>query len=774
MKKLSSSKLTPFFLTGVVILLFFLPRVYFGLVPIPSDALLGLYHPFRDVSFDGFSAGKFPVKNPLITDPVLQTYPWKKLVVDNFKNLDLPFWNPYSFSGQPLLANIQSAPFQIANLLFFVFPFNIAWTMHIILPLVLTSFFMFLFLRSLELSKISSVFGAFILPFSGYFVAWMTWGGVTTTAMFLPLVLLCISKLSRKFSLAYFLILIFSLSQIVLSGHWQTGSYIFLTSILFTVFKYFSQKSYKPILIIGAAFVLGLLISSAQILPSLEFLNFSTRDIDQSYYEGRKDWFIPYQHLIQILAPDFFGNPTTYNYWGVFNWGEFVGFIGIIPLVLSGVAVLCRRKQIGFLLILLAVSLIIGLKNPISIIPYSYNFPFISSMQPSRIIFLLTFSLVTISAFGLESLLKGRFTIKFILPPIFVLGFLLILALISKYGEILPTVSNLDTANIAFRNLILPIAFSILSLLFISFLRFDSFKKISLLALLVLTLFELYRFTYKFTPFSEASLIFPKTEIINYLSTQQKPFRVMATDRRILHPNVSSVYKIESTSGYDPLFLNDYAKFVSTWEANNVSEAGSFNRIVTPTNYESKLADLLNVKYVLSFDEINDPKMEKILEEGQTKLYENKNVLPRAFFVNEVVRVTGKDQELSKMLDEKFDLANSAVSSAFSFKKQENDSSVSITEYSDQALSLSVDTLISSHLVLSNVFYPGWDAYIDEKKSEIQRVNYMFQTVIVPEGKHDIEFRYEPRTFYNGLRLSALGIFLTLGVTFLLWRKKYR
>ena len=248
----------------------------------------------------------------------------------------------------------------------------------------------------------------------------------------------------------------------------------------------------------------------------------------------------------------------------------------------------------------------------------------------------------------------------------------------------------------------------------------------------------------------------------------------MATDRRILHPNVSSVYKIESTSGYDPLFLNDYAKFVSTWEANNVSEAGSFNRIVTPTNYESKLADLLNVKYVLSFDEINDPKMEKILEEGQTKLYENKNVLPRAFFVNEVVRVTGKDQELSKMLDGKFDLANSAVSSAFSFKKQENDSSVSITEYSDQALSLSVDTLISSHLVLSNVFYPGWDAYIDEKKSEIQRVNYMFQTVIVPEGKHDIEFRYEPRTFYNGLRLSALGIFLTLGVTFLLWRKKYR
>src|SRR3990167_449367 len=155
MKKLYfSKKLTPFF-SAVLALLFFLPSLFAGKIQISADALIGLYHPFRDESFQGFNPGKFPTKNPLAIDPVLQTYPWKHQTIENLKFFSLPFCNPYNFSGQPLIANSQSAPFSILNILFFIFPFNIAWAVNIILPVLLTSFFMYLFLKSLNLSKIA-------------------------------------------------------------------------------------------------------------------------------------------------------------------------------------------------------------------------------------------------------------------------------------------------------------------------------------------------------------------------------------------------------------------------------------------------------------------------------------------------------------------------------------------------------------------------------------------------------------------------------------------
>ncbi len=118
----------------VIVFSFFAPKLITGKVPIPSDSLLGLYHPWRDNSYQGYNPEKFPVKNPLITDPILQTYPWRFISIENIKHLNFPLWNPYSFSGQPLLANVQSAPFGILNIIFLVLPFKASWIVQIILP----------------------------------------------------------------------------------------------------------------------------------------------------------------------------------------------------------------------------------------------------------------------------------------------------------------------------------------------------------------------------------------------------------------------------------------------------------------------------------------------------------------------------------------------------------------------------------------------------------------------------------------------------------------
>ena len=186
MKKFSSKNLL--FVVILVSFFYFFPALLAGKFPIPADALLGLYHPWRDNSYEGYTEGKFPTKNPLITDPILQTYPWRQLVINNIRGGNLPLWNPYSFSGQPLFANIQSAPLQITNILFFIFSFKFAWALQIIIPVMLTSAFMYLFLKELSISAISAAFGAIVLPFTGFFVAWQEWGTVVTAAMWLPLI----------------------------------------------------------------------------------------------------------------------------------------------------------------------------------------------------------------------------------------------------------------------------------------------------------------------------------------------------------------------------------------------------------------------------------------------------------------------------------------------------------------------------------------------------------------------------------------------------------
>lgn len=66
-------------------------------------------------------------------------------------------------------------------------------------------------------------------------------------------------------------------------------------------------------------------------------------------------------------------------------------------------------------------------------------------------------------------------------------------------------------------------------------------------------------------------------------------------------------------------------------------------------------------------------------------------------------------------------------------------------------------------LVLNDVFYPGWKAFLDGKETTILRANYLFRAIAVPEGQHTVQFRYEPLSLMAGLAvlllfLSGVGI----------------
>src|SRR3989338_4553014 len=173
------------FLLVFLVLVFFYQFFLKGFLPIPADTVVGLYHPFRDFYAKDYPNG-IPFKNFLITDPVRQQYPWKNLVISAEKDLNLPLWNPYNFAGAPLLANFQSAAFYPTNILFFVFSLPVAWGFLILLEPLLASIFFYLYLENIKLNKMSIFFGAVAFGFSGFSMAWLEWGTVMHTALWLP------------------------------------------------------------------------------------------------------------------------------------------------------------------------------------------------------------------------------------------------------------------------------------------------------------------------------------------------------------------------------------------------------------------------------------------------------------------------------------------------------------------------------------------------------------------------------------------------------------
>jgi uncharacterized membrane protein YfhO len=67
--------------------------------------------------------------------------------------------------------------------------------------------------------------------------------------------------------------------------------------------------------------------------------------------------------------------------------------------------------------------------------------------------------------------------------------------------------------------------------------------------------------------------------------------------------------------------------------------------------------------------------------------------------------------------------------------------------------------------VFSEVYYDkGWNAYIDGQRAPHFRANYLLRSMVVPGGRHTIEFRFEPKSYFTGQKVSLLssGIILLL------------
>jgi hypothetical protein len=246
---------------------------------------------------------------------------------------------------------------------------------------------------------------------------------------------------------------------------------------------------------------------------------------------------------------------------------------------------------------------------------------------------------------------------------------------------------------------------------------------------------------------------FPETGMVRFLQAQPGVHRISSAGLLPGGASAGIVYEIPDITGNTPLRLARFEEFES--------QVGSWRRW-----------QLLNVHYVLSQDDLEGPGLAQVYEEGETKVYQVGDPLPAAWLVGEVL--VADDARALKMLDaEGFSPRSTAISPTAieglpMAEETSPQGSVQVVEARPGGWVLDVSAAADGLLVISQPFYPGWQARVDGVELPIHRVDYLLQGVAVPAGDHRVELVYH----LSPLPGIITGMALLGGLVVLVFRRR--
>ncbi len=770
---------------GLIISVIYYKLFLFGKIPFPGDLLVVSYSPW----FDYY---KFPVQNPLISDVFSLLFIWKQLAIEQLKSMHWPLWNPYSFTGTPLLANYQSAVLYPLNFLLLL-PNYFGWGLFIFSQTLIAALGMYLLLSLWLPSKLARLTGSLIFALGGLMTTWVEFGTAVHGIAYLPISLFLIERYSSTHRVRYPLLLTLTLTLTITAGNPQISIYSFAIVSLFAIIR-LSYKAF-PILL---AIILSVALSAPQLFPTFELVQKSIRATES--YTGQSNFgLLPIKDFLKFFVADFFGNPVTRNYFGFLNYFETSGFVGTLtlPLILFAIRFLKKTRITYFFFLLLISSVILSFDNPLSSFIYSFQIPFLTQSYASRILFVTTFAISILSAFALNQIklkpekqdnflkcviwswaifigvLLGAWQVHRIIKNIF------LLPNTAFYSNIYLRDSEYQLSNfvVAIRNSIIPVilisSFLLIYIIVIK-INFAPIKKyrfsIICIALFIILTLDLSRYFLKFNPFISEEFIFPQTPALDFLQKQPGYFRVGREHGEVLPPNTWAAYKLQSIEGYDVLHFREFGKFINHINGANLLSAGT-SRYAELTNYKSPFIDISNVKYFIAVGrdrggyipgsfidyKLEEANYKRVFQDKSAVILENPNALNRVYFALSF-RV-GSQSQIENIIatDPKFDPRKKvAISSDLNIKTVTGSGSAEIISYTPSQVKIRTETYSDEILILADQYDDGWKARIDGKDSKISPANLVFRAVKVPVGKHEVVFTYWPKSFDIGLKMSLV------------------
>jgi hypothetical protein len=283
-------------------------------------------------------------------DDLTQNFPLRVLAGQEISRGHLPLYDPYIWSGAPLLGGWNAGAAYPFTFLFAVLPPVTAWTLNMVLTWATAGLGMFAFLRACRLASLPGLLGALSFAFAGAMSAQVAHFGLVAGMSWVPLQLLCVLRLTgpgTRFSrLAWTGALAGTFGLTILAGEPRAIADAGVIVGLYAVWQIarLGRRFGPAALSVAAGLALGACLGAVQWLPGLAVVGSSQRGA--STVALFNSGSLPHRWLLLMLVPDLLGGSGSFGqpaFFANYNLAEVTGYVGILPLV-AALALLARIR----------------------------------------------------------------------------------------------------------------------------------------------------------------------------------------------------------------------------------------------------------------------------------------------------------------------------------------------------------------------------------------------------------------------------------------------
>ena len=731
-------------------------------------------------------------------------YPTYVYAAAQIKAGSLPLWNPYLWSGMPLAADVQSGVFYPLNWVLYLFVQvdygSLEWLL--IFHYWLASAFTYLFLRDMGVGRVAAVVGGVVYGFCGFMTAHLGHLPMVPVAAWIPASLLA---LRRAFVVpgpggwAWAVGAGAAMAMSLLAGHAQIFSYGMMAVGLLWLYLLVSRGRVERASVLrwvgkgalAVAVVLGL--GAIQLLPSMQLGSESIRS-SLSYEEAGAFSAQPITLLNLFLPRVYGGDPASYvpSAWqSTENWG----YMGVVTLALAGAGLVLRRhRMVGFFALLSALALLIMVGDLSIVGGWVYKFvPGFGALRSSgRALVLLGLGFAGLSAFGLDALantLKGDRADRrramwwlvgvsaalgvavFVVAPLFYAQLLLLGG--SEYSRLPNAVNDLGM-------LILWVG-ATAALGWAAFARRISVGMMAVGIAVVLVL-DIFSPNSQFNPttdnllagyenYAARSLIYkftrdPATNVPLRSDGDADAQNAWQPSTPLLVSSDPEVKMYDTGGAFNPLKLRRYDYL---WD-------------IAKSNFDTPLYDLTGARYriVAPRTVLTNTLKWRLVERFEGfHVYENANAQPRLYLVHEAriqpdgfstvesIRNFSVNPRHTVLLESGEERLSETRGTAEYPEGQPGPEAVVAKRYTPQEVVVEVNATEPGWVVLTDAWYPGWEATINGRSVPVEIAYEAFRAVRVDVGPQTITMQFRPASWEWGRLitiLSVLGVIAALVV----------
>ncbi len=741
-----------------------------------------------------------------LSDQFYTGYAWRLWQAEQWKALGhIPLWNPYIFAGLPYVGAFHGDIFYPTAWLRLLLPIHVAMNLGFVVHYILAGFFAYLFIRRLGASWTGAVVGGLGYQLSGVIGSYVQPGhdGKLYVTALLPLVLLSLVMAIRERRYEGYGLMALAIGLAMLSPHPQMTQYMLIAAGLFTLYLAFGEKTerslpmrFMHVALAFAAVVVGFGIGAIQLLPAFEYIPFSPRAETFRGFEAAATYAIPWHHVPEFLFAGFVGQSGAGTYWGANGiklHSEYIG-LPLVALAFLGIPGQPKRLKlwlggIGLLFLLLC----LGTGTPFFRLWYAVV-PLAKQVRaPGMALYIVALVVATFAAFGVQRL-ERREGKQHVMAWLAVAGGAAVLALAGVVGGVAsflaqgveqsfgpaavqilgrsPAQVAIDSASAirwgAFGSALILGAVGALALAWLN-------GRVALPALVfgiaALVSADLWWNARNFWTFSDAHRTVHATDqIIETVSQTDAPYRVLRLgESALLYPGSSlQKHNVAQLTGHHANELDRFDKLLD--RDNGWRNLGNPN-----------IWDLFAVEYAIipALRQGNDsiPGYELVLNTEMTSGGVPADLLRRvggaryARVVPAAVKLSD-EQASATVLNPLFspdqlvliDSAAPVNPAEIDTLPPELPNAVTFESWEPGHMVVRIDPPApdDSYLVVSENWYPDWEATIDGEPAAVVRGNVTLITVPLMDGASTVELEFSSSAFRIGKAVTILSALIAM------------